>query len=147
MLQASWRQRERQRTGRGSGAYKGLGCWLQQGHKGCGRAQLHQVPQAAHDLEGGAAVQAGGDLVLQITMQASKDNSSRMVCSASRNCNGLTQDYEQCCLAGFVLPRLQGRANVLCSGEESADLSAAVACEFRLLLTTAVQDLMGRCSP
>ena len=66
MLQSAWTQLERQLTGRGCGAYKGLGRRLQQSHQGSGRAQLHQVTEAAHDLEGGAAIQAGGDFVLQI---------------------------------------------------------------------------------
>ena len=39
-----------------------LGCRLQQRHQHCGLAQVHKVTNAAYDLEGVAAVQAGADL-------------------------------------------------------------------------------------
>ena len=42
-----------------------VGLWggLQQGHKHGGSPQVAELPQGASDLEGGAAVQAGADLV------------------------------------------------------------------------------------
>ncbi len=42
-----------------------VGLWggLQQGHKHGGGPQVAELPQGSSDLEGGAAVQAGADLI------------------------------------------------------------------------------------